>query len=193
MSGKYKPSEAVLNRATLAVRDASYPDGVQPPAPRRTRQFVEAFGVRRVCSVQVVGIRTSGEPSSILRRKADRGELAEKCERADANLPAAGVFLSSEGEAPTHMCYGAENGETMAKLVVHGAMLACSMGSSQSTFSVLPTNQIHGRSNPAASVQDVKPQVNIAPFGMCQSPLNPQVASATAAAGGASPRNPACP
>jgi hypothetical protein len=72
-------------------------------------------------------------------------------------------------------------------------MLACSMGSSPSKLSVPPTNQTYGGSNPAATVQDMKPQVNIAPFGMCQSPLNPQVASATAAAGGTLTPQPCVP
>jgi hypothetical protein len=72
----------------------------------------------------------------------------------------------------------------MPKLVVHGATLACSMGSSPSSLSVLPTNETYGGTAPAATVQDVKPEVNLAPFGLCSSPLNPQVAAATAAAAG---------
>jgi hypothetical protein len=67
------------------------------------------------------------------------------------------------------------------------------MGTSPAKLSVLPTNQTYGGSNPAATVQDVKPQMNIAPFGMCQSPLNPQVASATAAAGGTLTPQPCVP
>ena len=35
---------------------------------------------------------------------------------------------------------------------------------------------------PAATIMDNKPCVNVAPFGMCQSPANPTVAAATAAA-----------
>jgi len=79
------------------------------------------------------------------------------------------------------------------KLVVQGATLACSMGSSPSTLSVLPTNETYGGSNPVATVQDMKPQVNLAPFGMCQSPLNPQVAAATAAAAGVLTPQPCIP
>jgi hypothetical protein len=81
----------------------------------------------------------------------------------------------------------------MPKLVVHGATLACSMGSAPSSLTVLPTNQTYGDSNPAATIQDMKPDVNIAPFGMCQSPLNPQVAAATAAAAGALTPQPCLP
>ena len=82
----------------------------------------------------------------------------------------------------------------MPKLVVHGATVACSMGSSPSTLTVLPINGVSfGASAPAATVQDMKPTVNIAPFGMCQSPLNPQVASATAAAAGTLTPQPCIP
>jgi Domain of unknown function (DUF4280) len=81
----------------------------------------------------------------------------------------------------------------MAKLVVHGAALTCSMGTSPSKLSVLPTNETYGGMSPAATVQDMMPQVNIAPFGMCQSPTNPQVATATAAAGGTLTPQPCVP
>src|SRR5580704_8343129 len=81
----------------------------------------------------------------------------------------------------------------MAKLVVHGATLACSMGSSPSSLSVLPTNETYGGAAPAATVQDMKPVVNLAPFGMCQSPINPQVAAATSAAAGVLTPQPCLP
>ncbi len=73
----------------------------------------------------------------------------------------------------------------MPNLVVQGAMLSCTMGQAPSTLSVLPVNQVSGPSSMAAAcVQDSKPMVNIATFGMCISPSNPQVAAATAAAMG---------
>jgi Domain of unknown function (DUF4280) len=81
----------------------------------------------------------------------------------------------------------------VAKLVVHGATLTCSMGSSPSKLSVLPANETYSGSNPAATAQDMKPQVNIAPFGACASPTNPQVAAATSAAGGALTPQPCVP
>src|SRR5271155_3879746 len=84
-------------------------------------------------------------------------------------------------------------GQTVAKLVVQGATLMCTMGSSPSQLSVLPTNETYGGSRPAATVQDMLPQVNVAPFGMCQSPANPQVAAATAAASGVLTPQPCVP
>ncbi|MGH7439406.1 MAG: DUF4280 domain-containing protein [Polyangiaceae bacterium] len=81
----------------------------------------------------------------------------------------------------------------MPKLVVSGAMLACSMGNAPSSLSVLPTNMVDGDSNPAATIQDMIPMVNIASFGMCMSPSNPQVAAATAAAMGALTPQPCIP
>ncbi|MGH7293431.1 MAG: DUF4280 domain-containing protein [Polyangiaceae bacterium] len=81
----------------------------------------------------------------------------------------------------------------MTKLVVHGATLACSMGSAPSKLSILPANETYGGSSPAATVQDMRPEANLAPFGMCQSPINPQVASATAAAGGTLTPQPCVP
>ena len=81
----------------------------------------------------------------------------------------------------------------MPKLVVQGAMLQCSMGTSPSSLSILPANQVAGDSNAAANIQDIKPMVNIAAFGMCQSPANPQVAAATAAAMGVLTPQPCIP
>jgi hypothetical protein len=81
----------------------------------------------------------------------------------------------------------------MPKLVVNGATLACSMGSTPAKLSVLPTNSTYGGELPAATVQDMKPMVNVAPFGMCSSPSNPQVAAATAAAMGVLTPQPCLP
>ena len=69
------------------------------------------------------------------------------------------------------------------KLVVMGAKLACSQGSAQSSLTVLQGLATAG-DKPLATVMDFAPIVNIAPFAMCKTPSNPQVASATAAAAG---------
>jgi Domain of unknown function (DUF4280) len=70
----------------------------------------------------------------------------------------------------------------MAQQVCMGAMLKCSMGVAPSSLIVLPVNKVMTSYVPAANIMDNKPMVNIMPFGMCQSPANPVVASATAAA-----------
>jgi Domain of unknown function (DUF4280) len=72
----------------------------------------------------------------------------------------------------------------MPKLVIHGAKLTCSEGMSPSTLTVLPASRAAADEQPAATVMDWKPMVNIAPFGMCKAQANPQVAAATAAAMG---------
>ena len=70
----------------------------------------------------------------------------------------------------------------MPNQVCMGAMLKCSMGVAPSSLVVLPVNRVMTSYVPAANIMDNKPMVNIMPFGMCQSPANPTVAAATAAA-----------
>lgn len=62
--------------------------------------------------------------------------------------------------------------------------MMCTMGIAPGTLQVLPTNMVNGSSMPAATITDHLPMMNITTFGMCQSPANPQVAAATAAAMG---------
>jgi len=69
----------------------------------------------------------------------------------------------------------------MGKSVCGGAMLQCSFGLAPGVLQVTPQNKTV-TSMPIANIMDNKPMVNIAPFGMCQSLANPQVAAATAAA-----------
>ena len=81
----------------------------------------------------------------------------------------------------------------MSKLVVAGAKLACTMGASPCSLTVLPLRSTQGDSNEAATIQDYQPVVNISGFGMCQSPSNPAVAAATAAAMGVLTPQPCVP
>ena len=68
------------------------------------------------------------------------------------------------------------------QLVVMGAMLKCTFGVAPSSMVVTPANMVNGVNMPAANIMDNKPMMNIMPFGMCQSPTNPAVIAATAAA-----------
>jgi hypothetical protein len=81
----------------------------------------------------------------------------------------------------------------MGQLVVNGAMMTCSFGVAPGTLSVLPAGRVQSSNQPAATIMDFKPNVNIAPFGMCMSPSNPQVAAATAAAMGVLTPQPCVP
>lgn len=70
----------------------------------------------------------------------------------------------------------------MAVATVMTAQLMCSFGVAPSVLSVLPVNRVQCGKQIAANIMDSKPMVNIMPFGMCITPSNPVVASATAAA-----------
>lgn len=70
----------------------------------------------------------------------------------------------------------------MPNQVSMGAMMKCSFGLAPSTLVVLPKNKVLAEGPPAANIMDFIPLVNILPFGMCNSPANPMVAAATAAA-----------
>jgi hypothetical protein len=63
-----------------------------------------------------------------------------------------------------------------------GAMMQCTFGMAPSSLVVLPTNKVMTNMVPDANIMDHIPMTNIMPFGMCQSPSNPVVAAATAAA-----------
>jgi hypothetical protein len=65
--------------------------------------------------------------------------------------------------------------------VCMGAMMQCSFGVAPSSLVVLPVNRTL-TGTPAATIMDFAPIVNVPPFGMCNSPSNPMVAAATAAA-----------
>ena len=60
-------------------------------------------------------------------------------------------------------------------------MMTCTFGMAPSSLVVLPKSRVMATA-PAANVMDMVPNMNIPPFGMCQSLSNPQVAAATAAA-----------
>jgi hypothetical protein len=63
--------------------------------------------------------------------------------------------------------------------------MQCSFGLAPSSLVVLPTNLTYTDQVPDANIMDHVPLVNIMPFGMCTSLMNPTVAAATSAAMGA--------
>lgn len=81
----------------------------------------------------------------------------------------------------------------MPKQVVMGATLQCSFGSAPSSLMVTPEKRVNASKLPAASIQDFAPGKNVMPFGMCNTVTNPQVASATSAAGGVLTPQPCIP
>ena len=72
----------------------------------------------------------------------------------------------------------------MGLAVTGGATLTCPFGAATSVFNVLPQEKVVNVM-PLATIMDNKPMVNVMPFGMCSSMMNPTVAAATAAAMGA--------
>jgi hypothetical protein len=55
------------------------------------------------------------------------------------------------------------------------------MGNKPSNLTVLPGKKIQVKNQEVATVEDFQPMTNILPFGMCQSPSNPQVSAAQGA------------
>jgi hypothetical protein len=68
----------------------------------------------------------------------------------------------------------------MPQATVMTAQLMCTMGTAPSALTVLPVNRTTIGGQFAANIMDHIPMTNIIPFGMCTSPANPTVASATA-------------
>ncbi|MDD5321420.1 MAG: DUF4280 domain-containing protein [Methylococcales bacterium] len=81
----------------------------------------------------------------------------------------------------------------MPQHVCNGAGLMCSFGLAPGQLTVLPVNRVMTSSQPAATIMDHQPLVNIAPFGACVSLANPMVAAATAAALGVLTPQPCIP
>ena len=62
-----------------------------------------------------------------------------------------------------------------------GAKMMCTMGAAPAVFNATP-KMVVTNYMAAGNIMDFVPIMNIPPFGMCQSPSNPMVAAATAAA-----------
>lgn len=70
----------------------------------------------------------------------------------------------------------------MPPILVNGAQLKCTFGVAPSVLMVLPKSKVMAANMPVPNIMDNIPNTNILPFGMCQTPSNPAVAAATAAA-----------
>ena len=71
----------------------------------------------------------------------------------------------------------------MAKYVCNGAQLKCTMGNMPSQLVVKgKTGFYEGKD--IANIMDYKPMKNIQPFGLCKTPTNPEVATATSSNAG---------
>lgn len=66
----------------------------------------------------------------------------------------------------------------MGYSVCSGAVCKCSFGVSPSQLTAMPTRQTLVNGMPVATIMDYLPMVNIKPFGMCTSALNPVVVAA---------------
>jgi hypothetical protein len=69
----------------------------------------------------------------------------------------------------------------MPNQVCTGALMTCTFGAAPSTFNATP-RPVQTSSMTAGVITDNIPIANVPPFGMCSTPSNPAVASATAAA-----------
>jgi len=81
----------------------------------------------------------------------------------------------------------------MPQHVCNGATLMCSFGMAPGQLTVLPVDRVVTSNQPAGTIMDYVPMVNIMPFGMCTSLANPMVAAATTAAWGVLTPQPCIP
>jgi hypothetical protein len=77
--------------------------------------------------------------------------------------------------------------------VIAGAQLMCPFGTAPSTLVVTSEKRILVQGRPVANILDNKPMVNIVPFGLCTSLMNPVTATQTAAALGVLTPGPCTP
>ena len=70
----------------------------------------------------------------------------------------------------------------MADFVAASALIQCSMGTTPGPLNIVPGHGVTVNMRVVATTLDSAPMVNIPSFGLCRSPANPTVATATAAA-----------
>ncbi|MDR1334520.1 MAG: DUF4280 domain-containing protein [Holosporaceae bacterium] len=77
--------------------------------------------------------------------------------------------------------------------VCTGAIAMCPFGVAPTPLTFLPASMVMGAAGPMGSCSDCVPFLNIIPFGVCSSILNPTTASLTAAAMGVLTPGPCIP
>jgi hypothetical protein len=77
--------------------------------------------------------------------------------------------------------------------VVAGAQLMCPFGTAPSALVVMPDKRLVMQGRPVANINDHVPFLNVLPFGLCTSLMNPVTASQTAAALGVLTPGPCTP
>ena len=75
-------------------------------------------------------------------------------------------------------------GDEQRSYVVAGAQLSCSQGDQTSILKMPVSHGVYTKNKAQMNTMDYKPNVNIQPFGLCQTLSNPTVAAATAANNG---------
>jgi hypothetical protein len=81
----------------------------------------------------------------------------------------------------------------MPSYVVQTATMQCNFGTKESNLKVPKDHKIDINDKRQANIKDHKPFANIAPFGLCGSLANPEVAAATAAHHGKLTKRPCKP
>ena len=70
----------------------------------------------------------------------------------------------------------------MAEFVAAFALIQCSMGTTPGPLNIVAGHGVTVNQKVVSTIFDTTPMVNIPSFGMCRSPANPVVATATTAA-----------
>ncbi|QEK38758.1 DUF4280 domain-containing protein [Candidatus Cytomitobacter primus] len=78
-------------------------------------------------------------------------------------------------------------------LACNAGCVNCSFGIAPSDLTILPVKRVNASKQPAATILDNVPILNVKPFGMCMTPSNPAVASIIASSLGTVTQAPCIP
>jgi hypothetical protein len=91
------------------------------------------------------------------------------------------------------ICNPERKHKNMGMGVCVGALTSCPFGVAPGALTFLPTSMVLGGAGPLGSCADCVPFLNVAPFGVCSSMMNPTTAALTAAALGVLTPGPCIP